>query len=123
MNMKTRGSQIKQVRILRMRKRFFMFYGSLGFKWVRLFYQNGVCAAMTCNEVFCKQDFESMQEDRGAEGMDGYHNLLPTYLQDVLRRSVNRDGGEERFTNVAYVGQLDGVIRRVREGFPQAFKG
>lgn len=51
-----------------------------------------------------------------------YHNLLPSYLQDVLRRAVNQEGGEERLTNPSYVGQLDNAVKRVREGFPQAYK-
>lgn len=51
----------------------------------------------------------------------GYHTLLPVYLQDVLKGAVDDSGGEERFEQVRYVGQLDRAIRRVREGFPQAF--
>ncbi|MGL4668861.1 MAG: hypothetical protein ACRCWR_13145, partial [Saezia sp.] len=54
-----------------------------------------------------------------------YHNLLPTYLQDVLkqavRQGVKHEEDEKRFLDPAYVGELDRAIRRVRESFPQAF--
>ena len=52
-----------------------------------------------------------------------YHSLLPAYLQDRLKESVNTSLDEARFSDVDYMAKIDDVIEKVRQSYPKAFRG
>lgn len=52
---------------------------------------------------------------------NGYHVLLPMYLQDRLRRAVKLSSDESRFADVKYMEGIEEAIAAVKNEYPQAF--
>ena len=77
-------------------------------------------------------DLNDMNGTTQLDELSDYHTLLPTYLQDALKKVVEAVGVEElehkepeqqaRLLDVDYIQTLDEVIARVRAAYPQAYR-